>query len=135
MPEPSKLPAADAKVSFVDTRDIAAMAVAALTEGGHDGNGYTVTGDRALTHTEAADVISRVCGKPVTYTSISDDDLRASFAEEGTPEPLIEHFVSFFQPMRDGLYEPVSPDVPAVLGRPPITFEQHAREFADCWSG
>jgi uncharacterized protein YbjT (DUF2867 family) len=129
------LPAADAKVSFVDTRDIAAMAVASLTEGGHEGNGYTVTGGRAMTHTEAAEIISKISEKPVTYTSISDDDLRASFSREGTPEPLIEHFVSFFQPMRDGLYEPVSPHVSTVLGRHPITLEQHAQEFAHCWRG
>lgn len=129
------LPAADAKVSFVDTRDIAAMAVASLTEAGHEGKGYTVTGGRAMTHTEVAEIISKICEHPVTYTSISDGDFRASLAKEGTPEPLIELFVSFFQPMRDGLYEPVSPDLSAVLGRPPITFERHAQEFADCWRG
>ncbi len=129
------LPAADARVSFVDTRDIGAMAVASLADGGHEGKGYTVTGSRAMTHTEAAEIISSAAGKPVTYTSISDDDLRTSFAEEGAPEPLIEHFVSLFPPMRDGFYESVSPDVSTVLGRPPITFEQHAQEFADCWRG
>jgi len=129
------LPAADAKVSFVDTRDIAAMAVASLTESGHEGNAYTVTGGRAMTHSEVAEIISKVSEKPVTYTNISDDDLRASFAKEGTPEPLIEHFVSLFQPMRDGLDEPVSLDVSTVLGRLPITFEQHAQEFADRWRG
>ncbi len=129
------LPAADAKVSFVDTRDIAAMAVVSLTESGHEGNAYTVTGGRAMTHSEVADIISKVSKKSVTYTSISDDDLRASFAKEGTPEPLIEHFVSLFQPMRDGLDEPVSPDVSTVLGRLPITFEQHAQEFSDRWRG
>ncbi|NOY83991.1 MAG: SDR family oxidoreductase [Nitrospirae bacterium] len=129
------LPAADAKVSFVDTRDIAAMAVASLTESGHEGHAYNVTGGRAMTHSEVADIISKVSRKSVSYTSISDDDLRASFAKEGTPEPLIEQFVSLFQPMRDGLDELVSPDVSRVLGRLPITFEQHAQEFADCWRG
>jgi uncharacterized protein YbjT (DUF2867 family) len=127
------LPAADAKVSFVDTRDIAAVAVAALTERGHEGKGYTVTGERAMSHAEVADIISAVSGRPVTYTSISDDDLRAGFAAEGAPEPLIEHFVAFFPPMRNGFYEPVSRDVSVVLGRPPIGFEQHAREFVGCW--
>jgi uncharacterized protein YbjT (DUF2867 family) len=129
------LPAEDAKLSFVDTRDVGAMAVASLTEDGHDGKGYTVTGSRAMTHTEVAEIISKFSEKQVTYTSISDDDLRNAFAKAGTPEPLIEHFVSYFQPMRDGLYEPVVPDVSRVLGRPPITFEQHAREFSDCWRG
>ncbi|MEC4678070.1 MAG: SDR family oxidoreductase [Nitrospirota bacterium] len=129
------LPAADAKVSFVDTRDIAAMAVASLTESGHEGHAYNVTGGCAMTHSEVADVISKVSKKSVTYTSISDNDLRASLAKEGTPERLIEHFVSLFQPMRDGLDEPVSSDVSTVLGRLPVTFEQHAQEFADHWRG
>jgi uncharacterized protein YbjT (DUF2867 family) len=109
------------------------LAVAALTERGHEGKGYTVTGERAMSHAEVAEIISEVSGRSVTYTSISDDDLRAAFAAEGTPEPLIEHFVAFFPPMRDGWFAGVSRDVPMVLGRSPIGFEQHAREFADCW--
>ena len=127
------LPAADAKVSFVDTRDIAAMAVASLIEGGHEGIGYTVTGSRAMTHTEVADIISNVSEKSVRYTSITDDDLRAYAAQQGHAPADIEYFVSFFQPMRDGLYEPISPDVSTVLGRPPITFEQHVQEFTARW--
>ena len=129
------LPAADAKVSFVDTRDIGAVAAASLTEGTHAGKGYTVTGGRAMTHTEAADIISKACGKSVTYTSISDDDFRAYLAKAGMPEPALEAYVALFRPLREGAFEPVSADVSMILHRPPITFEQHAQEFADCWRG
>ena len=129
------LPAADAKVSFVDTRDIGAVAAASLTEGRHAGKGYTVTGGRAMTHTEVAEIISKVSGKPVTYTSISDDELRAHLSESGMPEPALEAYITLFQPMREGAYEAVSADVSTVLDRPPIAFEQHAQEFADCWRG
>lgn len=129
------LPAADAKVSFVDTRDIGAVAAASLTEDTHAGKGYTVTGGRAMTHTEVADIISRTCGKSVTYTSISDDEFRVYLAKAGTPESALEAYVALFQPLRDGAFEPVSSDVSMVLQRPPITFEQHAQDFADFWRG
>jgi uncharacterized protein YbjT (DUF2867 family) len=129
------LPAADARVSFVDTRDIGAVAAASLTEGTHAGKGYTVTGGRAMTHTEVAEIISKVSGKPVTYTSISDDELRARLSESGMPESALEAYVTLFQPMREGAYEAVSADVSTVLDRPPIAFEQHAQDFADCWRG
>ncbi len=129
------LPAADAKVSFVDIRDIGAVAAASLTEGTHAGKGSTVTGGRAMTHTEVADIISKASGRSVTYTSISDDDLRAYLAKAGMPETALEAYVALFEPMRHGAFEPVSGDVSLVLHRSPITFEQHAQEFADCWRG
>jgi len=129
------LPAADAKVSFVDTRDIGAVAAASLTESTHAGKGYTVTGGSAITHVEVADIISKACGRSVTYVSISDDDLRAYLAKAGMPEPAMEAYVALFQPLRDGAFEAVSPDVSTVLHRAPIPFERHAQDFADCWRG
>ena len=127
------LPAADAKVSFVDTRDIAAMAVAALTQDGHDGKGYTVTGGRAVDHAEAVAVLSKAAGKPIAYTPVSDEDMRTALAGEGVPEPMIGLFSELFAAMREGVTAPVSPHVAEVLGREPMTLEAYAAEHADAW--
>ena len=51
-------PAGDVPVSIVDVRDIAAVAAAALTEGGHHGRMYGLTGSEALTHSEMASQLS-----------------------------------------------------------------------------
>lgn len=127
------IPAADAKVSFVDTRDIAAVAVAALTNDEHTGKGYTITGGRALDHAEAMAILSAASDKTISYTPISDDDMRKALAEEGTPTPMIELFSELFAVMRDGATEPVSPHVSQVLGREPITFEAYAQAYASAW--
>jgi uncharacterized protein YbjT (DUF2867 family) len=58
--------AADARVSVVDVRDNAAVAAAALTEPGHEGRTYTLTGPEALTHAEMAAAISDAIGRAVT---------------------------------------------------------------------
>lgn len=127
------LPAADAKVSFVDTRDIAAMAVAALTEDGHDGKGYTLTGGRALDHAAAMAILSEASGKTITYTAISDDDMRGALTEQGVPEPMIDLYSELFAAMRQGVTAAVAPDVAEVLGREPRTLEAYAKESADHW--
>jgi len=124
------LPAADGKVSFVDTRDIGAVAAAALTEDGHDGGEYALTGPDALDHTEACAVLSAASGREIRYTAISEDDYRAALTSEGMPEAGIEGMIDLYRLIRDGLCDEVSGDVASVLGRPPISFEQYAKDHA-----
>src|SRR5215218_515959 len=62
--------AGDAKVSMVDVRDIADVAVAALTESGHEGKIYELTGPQALTHAEMAELLSRALGRRVAFVDI-----------------------------------------------------------------
>jgi uncharacterized protein YbjT (DUF2867 family) len=64
------LPAEDAKVSFVDVRDIAAVAVKTLTEDGnnrHNGKAYTITGPEALSYYQVAEILSNATGKKINY--------------------------------------------------------------------
>src|SRR5438552_3646579 len=62
-----KIPAADATLSYIDVRDIAAVAAATLTERGHTGKAYTLTGGQALDHQEIARAISGASGRMVQY--------------------------------------------------------------------
>ncbi|PEN06297.1 NAD(P)-dependent oxidoreductase, partial [Longimonas halophila] len=62
-----RLPAGNAATGFVDARDIAAVSVAALTEDGHAGAAYTITGPEALTYHEAADVLSEAWSRDIRY--------------------------------------------------------------------
>lgn len=61
----TRLSADDAATSFIDARDIAAVAAVALTDDGHDGRGYTLTGPGALTHHDAAALLSNVWNRPI----------------------------------------------------------------------
>jgi uncharacterized protein YbjT (DUF2867 family) len=125
------LPAADAKISFVDTRDIGAVAAASLTQDDHDGKEYTVTGPEALDHTEACAILSKAAGRKIPYTPISDDDLRAALRAQSMPPESVEEMVRLYGIVREGSCAVVSDDVATVLGRPPITFAQYAEDHAE----
>lgn len=73
------LPAGDSKVSFVDVRDIVAIAVEAFTnknDGRPNGKAYNITGPETISFEHAARILSERVGKKISYASISEDDAR-----------------------------------------------------------
>jgi uncharacterized protein YbjT (DUF2867 family) len=123
----------DAKASHVDVRDIAAVAVAALTGSGHEGKIYDITGSQALSNFEIADVLSSVTGRKVTYVPVSDDDARSGMRAAGMPEWLVEALLELIEIKREGYFQTISSDVEPVIGRKPITFEQFARDHVEAF--
>ncbi len=127
------VPAADAKISYVDVRDVAAVAATALTEAGHVGKAYTLTGGEALDHGEIARTISEAAGWTVRYVPISEDAARQAIEGAGLSPERAERLMGFYRLVRQGFCAPVSPDAQMVLGRPPISFARFARDNAVCW--
>ena len=127
------LPAADARISFIDLRDIAAVGFAALTETHHAGRAYTLTGKESLSHFQVVRKLSRVAGKKISYVPISEDTAREALAKGGIPTDLIERWTDFYRKVRQGLCSPVSADIESVLGRSPILFDQYANDYAASW--
>ena len=125
--------AGDGKTSFIDIRDIAAVAAAALTDEKHQNKAYALTGAESLDHHQVASVISKYSGKNIQYVPISEEDLVKGLQSFGTPPHLIEMMVMLFRFVRQGYTGGVSHDVNDVLGRPPISFDQFAKDHADCW--
>jgi uncharacterized protein YbjT (DUF2867 family) len=124
-------PAADGKSSFIDARDIAAVAVKAMTKPGHNGKGYLLTGGEAVDRNAVAAAISKAIGKPVAYVPVDDAALRDSMA--GASPVLIELMSALYGYVRAGQTSAVSPDVETVLDRKPITFEAFAKDHAAFW--
>jgi uncharacterized protein YbjT (DUF2867 family) len=127
------IPTADAKISYIDVRDIAAMATAAFTEPGHAGKAYTLTGPQSLDHYDIAREISNVAGKTIQYIPISEEAARKAIESAGLSPQRVERLVGFYRIVRAGLCAPVSSDVESVLGRAPIAFENFATDNASCW--
>ncbi len=127
------VPAADARISYVDARDIAAVAAAALSEAGHVGRAYTLTGGETLAHAEIARAISEAAGRTVRYVPISEDAARTAIEGAGLPPQRAERLIGFYRLVRQGFCAPVSADVQTVLGRPPVSFAQFARDHAARW--
>jgi uncharacterized protein YbjT (DUF2867 family) len=127
------LPAGDGRTSFIDTRDIGAAAAAAFMRDDHRNRAYTLTGAAALDHREVCAALSGVTGKKIRYIPVSDDDTRGALKGMGWPEASVEILISLYKAVREGLAAAVSPDLPAVLGRPPVPFEKFAEDHAALW--
>jgi uncharacterized protein YbjT (DUF2867 family) len=124
------LPAGEARVSHVDVRDIARVAAQALTEPGHTGKAYALSGPQALSYAEAATLLSTATGRPVRYVAVSDATMHAALLADGVPAPYVDCLVDLYQYFRSGGAAGLSPDVRLVTGREPIAFAQFAREYA-----
>ena len=83
------LPAGEVGEPFIDVDDIADVAVAALTEEGHTGQVYELTGPRLLTFAEAVDEISRATGRVIQYVQIPHEAFAAGIAEAGLPDDIV----------------------------------------------
>lgn len=126
-------PAGDSKASFVDSRDIAAVAVKALTESGHEGKAYDITGSELLNYHDIARILSEVTGKPVKYQDIPPAAARQAMLASGMPEWLTDGINELMDQMRTGRYAVLSNVVRDVAGKKATTFAQFAREQAAAW--
>jgi len=131
------LPVGDVREPFVDADDIADVAVAALTEDGHAGQLYELTGPRLLTFAEAVDEIAEAAGRKVRFVQISREEYAAELAAEGLPPEVIELVSYLFTTVLDGRNDHLADGVQRVLGRPPRDFADFARDAAAAgvWNG
>jgi uncharacterized protein YbjT (DUF2867 family) len=126
------VPAGDAKVSFVDVRDIAAVAVQVLTsnDGKHEGEAYNITGGEALSYGQAAEILSKQLGKKVNYVNVSDEDARKGMKDMGMDEWFINSMIELFEIFRAGYASAISPVIEQITGNKPISFSQFASDYA-----
>jgi uncharacterized protein YbjT (DUF2867 family) len=122
---------ADVPASHLDARDVARVAAAVLTEEGHEGRTYELTGPAALTFDDAAETLTAVLGHDVSYVRVSEADLRASLGEQGMPEQLVDAYVELMQWIDTGGAATVTSDVEDVTGASAGRFETFVRDHAD----
>ena len=125
---------ADAKVSFVDARDVAVVARDALLDDSHRGKTYTLTGPEALDFHQAADLLSQAAGRRIAYIPTTPDRMRDLLREGHWPPAQAEMAVGLFESVRSGWREAVHPDLPRLLGRDPTPLARFAREAALAWT-
>jgi uncharacterized protein YbjT (DUF2867 family) len=123
-------PAGDGAIALVDSRDIAAVAAAVLTEGGHDGDILTITGPDAVTYEEAAEALSAATGRTIRYVDVPPEAAGQGMLEAGIPDWLVDDLLVLYGLLRDGHAAEVTPTVKEVARVEPHTFAQFARDFA-----
>ncbi len=124
------LPAGEVREPFVDVDDIADVAVAALTEDGHAGQVYDLTGPRLLTFAEAVDEIARATGRAIRYIQIPPEAFAAGVAEAGLPEDITWLLDYLFATVLDGRNASLEDGVQKALGREPRDFADFCRAAA-----
>lgn len=127
-------PIGDAAVSAVDVRDIAAVAAVALTEAGHEGATYTLTGPEAITHAQIAAALTTALGRTVRFVDVPPEAFADSIRAVLPPwqvDGLLEDYAHY----RRGEAAAVSPVVAEITGTSPRGIEQFARDYATAFAG
>ena len=128
------IPLEDAKVSLVDVRDIAAVAVKSLIdEDKHKNKTYLITGPEALSYHQVAEILSNATGKKISYVNISEEEAKATMKEIGMSDWLINTVSELSDYFRKGKASEISSTVEEVTGRKPISFYQFANDYAEAF--
>jgi len=124
------LPVADIGEPFVDVEDIAEVAVAALTQPGHIGQLYELTGPRAITFSQAVREIAQSTGRDIRFERIAPEAFRAGLAEAQLPADVADLVLYLFTTVLDGRNLPLADGVQRALGRAPRDFADYVRRTA-----
>jgi len=126
-----RAPLGDARVSWIDVRDIAAVAAAVLCEEEHEGRIYDLSGPEALSHYEIATKLSSAVGREIRYAPLSDAEAFREMLARGLPASAARSMLSLYQAYREAGTGPVTGWVEILTGRSPRSFDAFAQEHAD----
>jgi uncharacterized protein YbjT (DUF2867 family) len=112
------------RVALVDEEDVAEVAAAALTENGHEGKKYVLTGPKAVSYPEMAEALANKLGKPVKYIDIEPAQAKQAMIAAGVPDWVADFINSLRELEKSGGASGPTPEVQTLLGRPPRTLEE-----------
>jgi uncharacterized protein YbjT (DUF2867 family) len=126
-------PQGDGEISLIDVRDVAAVVVVLLTEGGHERKSYDITGPEAISNYRIAEILSRVTGRKISYVDVPEDVARKSMKDMGMPDAIVEALLELSAIIKAGYTSAVSPAVEEITGRKATSFEQFADDFSEAF--
>ena len=127
------VPANNAKICFVDVRDVSDVAVKALTDSKLKNNTYKLTGKRSLNMHVVAHLFSEELHREIEYNSISEQLFEKSLKTAGWPAGTIEGTLQLCSHVKSGETAQTTDDIEKILGREPIKFEKFIRDYSDNW--
>lgn len=125
----------DARASLIDARDIAAVVARTLTDEGHEGETYTLTGPESLSYTDVAAKLSEATGRQVTYVPLTPEQFREGALAQGLPAWLVSALERLNELFVAGDAEAITDEVQRVGGKEPTTFDEFARDYANVFKG
>jgi len=127
------VPVGKAKTSFIDVRDIGAVAAVTLTQEDHAGKNYDLTGSEGLDYCQAAQIMSEVLGRKITYRNPNPLYFLIETVRRGTPFHYALVMAGLYLSTRFGMAEPVTNEVERLTGRKPVTFRQYVQDYRHAW--
>jgi uncharacterized protein YbjT (DUF2867 family) len=128
------LPVGTAKGSFIDARDIAAVAAQLLSSEALNNQEFDLTGGVALDHDQVAAVLAKETGKPIAFQDIEPEVLRAGLLQAGLPADYAGFLLLILGFFKAGYSERITDAVQTILGRAPGTLEQYAHDYRTAWA-
>ena len=123
-------PAGEAQIAMIDPRDVGAVAAAVLSNPGHEGQTYLLTGPGAITYAQVAAGLSAATASRVEFVDVPGDAARQAMIGDGMPGFVADQIVRMFGMLRQGVAAQVSPDVETLTGSVPRDFASFARDHA-----
>ncbi|MCF2443598.1 SDR family oxidoreductase [Dyadobacter sp. CY345] len=120
----------DSRISLIDIRDIAAVAMETLTISGHEEKIYNLTGPESLTHTELAEKLSNKTGRTVKFIDITPEMLIDTLLQVGFPKWQAEGLVEDYAHYKAGEASQIRSGVMEAIGKEPRNFDQFAEDYA-----
>jgi len=124
----------DGRVSFISADDIARAALAALTAPEPLNRHLVITGDEPLSYDQVAEQIGEACGREITHTRITTEDLIARFIARGLPDATARFLAAGYQAIAGGAFDWTTEVYESLTGAPPTTFRAFAQANAGVWS-
>ncbi len=127
------VPAGEGKAPFVDVRDIAAVAATCLTEAGHEGKIYEVTGPVSIGYSDISATLSQVLGRTINYVDIPVEAAKSSMLEMGMPAWLVDALNELYMGLKENRFGTVT-DVVSMIGhKTPIDLESFLRDHIEAF--
>ncbi|MHA0857267.1 SDR family oxidoreductase [Paenibacillus sp. CMAA1364] len=123
------VPVGKSKTSFIDTRDIAAVAATCLTEPGHEFKKYDLTGSEALTYDQVASIMSKVLHRTIVYKNPNIISFRQTMIRRGMPKEFANVMTILYTMTRLGTAKLITDEIEVILKRKPISFEQFVNDY------
>ena len=125
----------DGKIGMIDVRDVVDVAVKVLTEDGHEGKTYALTGPASISFHDVAAGLSKALGKQVNYVDVPLEAAREGMIGVGLPEWIADAMGEYTTAWSEGYGDFTTPDVEKLTGRPARSYETFARDFAQVFGG
>lgn len=127
------VPVGKAKTSFIDARDIGAVAAVALTQTGHGNKKYDLTGSEALDYWQVTKILSEVLRREIQYKNPNPVYFLIKTMQRGTPFMFALVMMGLYTSTRFGMAEPITTEVEKLTGRKPISFQEFANDYKENW--